>query len=458
MSEIKQKKNNTDLLHGPLLGPMLRFTFPLAASSMLQQLFNAADTAVVGRFCGSEAMAAVGSNSSVISLIIALFLGVSVGANVVIGRLIGGGHKNRISDAVHTVITVAFLSGILLLFAGFVSARSILELVGSPEDVIDLAELYLRIYFVGMPFIMLYNFGAAILRSMGDSRRPFLSLVAAGIINVVLNVILVVGFHLSVAGVAIATVISNAVSAAMIVWFLMREEEPFRLHPQRFMIEKNHLAQMLAVGVPAGVQGIVFSLSNTVIQSAVNGLGSVAMAGTAAAVTFDYICFYTVNAFNQTTMTYTSQNFAAKDFDRCKKIYRIALWGGILSCMAMNIFFVVGREFWIGLFTKDPAVMELAYSRLFHVLIFQWMVATYEIASSTMRGMNVSVLPAVLTIFGTCALRVIWVHVVFPYFGSYEALMSVYPVSWIVTGTIVTAAYFIVRNRQFREQPVHEDL
>ena len=299
------------MLNGPLAGPIILFALPLALSSMLQQLFNAADTAVVGRFASSQAMAAVGSNSSVINLVVALFVGLSVGTNVVIASLIGRGRKDAIPTAVHTAVVVALISGVLLLFVGIGIARPMLTLMNTPEDVLDLAVLYLRIYFLGMPFIMLYNFGAAILRSKGDSTRPVYALICGGVLNVLLNLLLVIVFHLHVIGVASATVTSNVVSSFLVMWFLLHEEDEFRLNPKNLQIHTRYLMQMFRIGLPAGLQGVVFSLSNTVIQSGVNSFGSSASAGSAAALNFEIIAYYIVNSFNQATVTFTSQIYAS---------------------------------------------------------------------------------------------------------------------------------------------------
>ena len=279
------------MLEGTLLDKIVLFALPLAASSILQQLFNAADLAVVGRFASAEAMAAVGSNSSVINLIISLFVGLSVGVNAVIAAQIGGGHKERISETVHTVIAVAFLAGFALIFIGFAVSRPILKLMGAPEDVMNLAILYLRIYFLAMPAILIYNYGSAILRSKGDSRRPLYALTLSGILNIILNLILVVVFKLHVIGVAAATVVSNTFGAGLILHYLMTEEEPFRLNLKKLCIRRHFLFLMMQIGLPAGLQGMVFGLSNVVIQSSVNSFGANAIAGSTAAVNFDFLSY-----------------------------------------------------------------------------------------------------------------------------------------------------------------------
>ena len=432
------------MLNGPLAGPIILFALPLALSSMLQQLFNAADTAVVGRFASSQAMAAVGSNSSVINLVVALFVGLSVGTNVVIASLIGRGRKEEIPTAVHTAVVVALISGVLLLFVGIGIARPMLTLMNTPEDVLDLAVLYLRIYFLGMPFIMLYNFGAAILRSKGDSTRPVYALICGGVLNVLLNLLLVIVFHLHVIGVASATVTSNVVSSFLVMWFLLHEEDEFRLKPKNLQIHRGYLMQMIRIGLPAGLQGVVFSLSNTVIQSGVNSFGSSASAGSAAALNFEIIAYYIVNSFNQATVTFTSQNYAAGKYDRVKKVFRLAILFTVIGAGTLDFLFIAGRHFTLSLFTTDPEVFKYAVIRFTHILAFQWMVSSYEISGSAMRGMGYSMTPTVITIFGTCVFRIFWVLTLFPRHRDFGFLLYVYPASWLITGSLVLFAYFLV--------------
>ena len=432
------------MLNGPLAGPIILFALPLALSSMLQQLFNAADTAVVGRFASSQAMAAVGSNSSVINLVVALFVGLSVGTNVVIASLIGRGRKEEIPTAVHTAVVVALISGVLLLFVGIGIARPMLTLMNTPEDVLDLAVLYLRIYFLGMPFIMLYNFGAAILRSKGDSTRPVYALICGGVLNVLLNLLLVIVFHLHVIGVASATVTSNVVSSFLVMWFLLHEEDEFRLNPKNLQIHRGYLMQMFRIGLPAGLQGVVFSLSNTVIQSGVNSFGSSASAGSAAALNFEIIAYYIVNSFNQATVTFTSQNYAAGKYDRVKKVFRLAILFTVIGAGTLDFLFIAGRHFTLSLFTTDPEVFKYAVIRFTHILAFQWMVSSYEISGSAMRGMGYSMTPTVITIFGTCVFRIFWVLTLFPRHRDFGFLLYVYPESWLITGSFVLFAYFLV--------------
>lgn len=450
----KPQSNKMDMLHGSLLDKILMFALPLAASSILQQLFNSADIAVVGRFAGSQAQAAVGSNSSVINLLINLFVGLSVGANAVIANYIGQRQKEKIRDAVHTVIVIALISGVFLLVVGIAVARPILVLMNTPANILEQAILYLQIYFIGMPFIMFYNFGSAILRSKGDTKRPLYCLIVSGIINIVLNLILVIQFSLGVAGVAIATVISNVVSSGMILLFLLKEEEPFRLYPKKLALKKAPLMHILRIGVPAGIQSVVFSLSNVCIQTAINGFGSDAVAGSTDALNFEYFAYFMVNAFSQTAVTFTSQNFGARKDDRCKKVFRLCMASSVVITGIMCAVFVLGRNSLIRIYTVDDAVIQFAMTRLLHVITFEWLVSSYEISASALRGMGYSMLPTVITIIGTCCLRLLWVYTVFVKYDSFGMLMNVYPVSWVITGTAMLTAYFVLRKKAFSAKKI----
>ena len=447
-----------DMLNGSLWDKILLFALPIAASSILQQLFNSADLAVVGRFAGSEAVAAVGSNAPVINLIINIFLGLSVGANVVIGNLLGRGNFSASRNAANTAICVAGVSGFLLIFVGFFIARPVLLMMGTPDDVIDYAVEYLRIYFGGMPFVMLYNFGSAILRSKGDTKRPLYSLILAGVINFVLNLILVIIFKLDVAGVAIATVISNVVCSILVLYFLMNEENSIRISFKELKIHRVYLIQMIKIGVPAGLQGMVFSFSNVVIQSAINSFGASAMAGSAAELNYEYYSFFVVSAFNQATVSFTSQNFGAGNVNRCKAIYRICMAFSIGISAVMVIAFVIFRAFFIGIYTVDPIAIEYGMLRMLVVESFDCLINTYEISASSLRAMGYSLLPAIETVFGVCVLRIAWIYTVFAYYRkllaplqAFGVLTAVYPVSWVITGSIVMSTYFVIRHKEFKK-------
>ncbi len=446
----KQRSNQIDMLNGSLWDKILRFAIPLAASSILQQLFNSADVAVVGRFAGSEALAAVGGNSSVVTLLINLFIGVSVGANVVIANYIGQNRRDFVQDVVHTTVTMAILSGFILLGTGIFIARPLLQLMNTPSNVLDLAVLYLRIYFLGMPFMMIYNFGSSILRSVGDTKRPLLCLIVSGIINVCLNLFLVVGCHLDVAGVAIATVTANGVSAALVLYFLTHEEGMLHLDFRKLTLKKTYLVQVVRIGVPAGVQGVVFSLSNVCIQSGINSFGSDAVAGSAAAVNFEFFVYFVTSAFSQAAVTFVSQNYGAQKFDRCRRVFRLSLAGAIVATGIMCAVFLLTRNVIIRIYTTDPDVIDFAMIRMTHVILFSWLPPTYEVTGSVLRGLGYSALPAALTVIGSCGLRILWIYTVFNWFNSFEMLVNVYPISWILTGGAVILAYFIVQRKAFR--------
>lgn len=439
-----------DMVHGSLWNKILLVALPLAASSMLQQLFNSADVAVVGRFAGSDALAAVGGNSSVINLLINLFVGLSVGANVVIANYIGQKRMDKIQEVVHTVMILAVVCGVCMMLLGIGMARLVLTWMNTPIGILDDAVLYLRIYMLGMPFIMVYNFGSAILRSIGDTRRPLICLTISGVVNVVLNIALVVGVGLEVEGVAIATVVSNIVSSGIIVLILTHEDESIRLHLNKLRINGKDLLKVLRIGGPAGIQGMVFSLSNVCIQSAINGFGPDAIAGSSAALNFEYCTYFVISAFNQTTVTFTSQNYGAREAERCKKVYRLCMLMGMGICAVVSTTFILGRHTFIQIFTNDPAVIEYAMIRMTHVMLLECLTGTYEISGAAMRGMGYSLLPTVFTILGSCGFRILWLYTVFRVFPTFDWLMNVYPATWVLTGTAMITAYLLIRRKALR--------
>ena len=435
-------KNEIDMLHGPLFMKMIMFTLPLAASSILQQLFNSVDVAVMGRFASSQALAAVGSNAPVISLLINLFMSVSMGANVIISNHIGQNDRRSIRDAISTVGLVAIVSGLLMMVVGILVARPILTMMDTPADVLDMAVTYLRIFFLGIPFFMIFDFGSAILRSMGDTRRPLYILVAAGIVNTILNLVFVIIFHMGVAGVAIATSIANAVSAALIIYLLLHEKEPYRLRPKKLYIEWKELKRMLQIGVPAGLQGMVFSVSNVLLQASINGYGSDAIAGSAAAVNFEYYCYFIIGAFNGAAISFTGQNYGAGLNHRVKRIFAICLFMGFVGCAALNWFFIWQEDFFLRLFTDSPAVIAFGKTRMHIALAWQSIAAFYEISGSVLRGMGKSIEPTLITVFGTCLLRIVWIYTIMPGWRGFDHLITVYPVSWAITAVMMLGLYF----------------
>lgn len=443
-------KDRSNMLEGSLWDKIFFFALPLAASSILQQLFNAADSAVVGRFAGSTALAAVGANSAVTSLFVNSLLGLSIGANVIIAQYIGMNNEKKVKETVHTSILFSFIGGIIIMIIGLLLANNIHMMIGTPDNVINLASVYLRIYLVGMPFISLFNFGSAVLRSIGDTKRPMYCLVVAGILNLILNLILVIIFHMSVAGVAIATVMSNVVSSLLIVYMLTKNTSLIHLNLKELRIHKQSLIQILKTGAPASLQSMVFSFSNICLQSGVNSFGSDAIAGSAAATNFEFFDYFMVNSFNQAAVTFIGQNYAAKKYDRCKKIFKICIIEGLIGILSMEALFFTGRNVFVRLYTTEPNVIQFAITRMYHCMLPHFLLCSYEITGSVMRGMGYSLLPALLTIIGSVGFRLLWLFTVFQHFHTFDMLLNVYPISWILTGALVIFAYVIVRKKAFQ--------
>ena len=446
---MKRKSNSIDILNGPLAWKLVRFAIPLALAGVLQQLFNSADAAVAGRFVGSEALAAIGGTTPVVMLLISLFTGLSVGTNVLVALRIGQGHPEKIEAAVHTSIFVALVSGVLLLVLGIAFVEPLLSMIAMPEDAFAPAILYLDIFFLGMPFSMLYNFGSAVLRSKGDTQRPLYALIVAVILNVVLNVAFVTVVPWGIAGVAIATDIANAVSAGMIVWFLMHEEDPYRLRWRRLRATKAELLIILKIGVPAGLQGVVFSLSNVVIQSGINSFGTASTAGVAAALNFEFYTYFLINAFTQAAVTFIGQNYAARQLDRCDKVFRLCLVFAIGSVLMLNAVWLGLGETALRIFTADDAAIEYGLMRWWYGMAFQFIAATYEVTAGCMRGMGWSMTPTVIIILGSCVLRIVWVLTVFQMYPEFPVLVSIYPITWAVTGIAMFITYYFVRKRAY---------
>lgn len=447
---MKDEAIKIDMLSGSLFRKIMLFAMPLIASGVLQQSFNAIDIAIIGRFSTHQALAAVGSNGPVINILINLFIGVSIGANVVISNYIGRKNNEGIRKSISTVSGIALISGIFLLFLGFFMARPILELMNTPADVIELATKYLKIYFLGMPFMMIYNFGAAIMRSMGDTKRPFYSLVIAGIANTLLNLLLVIKFGMDVEGVAIATVVANFINAAFIVYWLRRESEPFTLVVSKMRINYGEMRKMLQIGIPAGLQGMVFSVANTFIQSAINNYGSDAIAGSSAALNYEVYCYFIMTAFCQAAVAFISQNYGAGLYDRCRRIFRLCMLMSIVCCGAANIIIAFNAEFFIGIFSTNPEVIAYGTTRIHCILLLQFLASSYEISGSALRGLGYSMTPTILTIFGTCVLRLIWIYTVCSDNNNFEMLLYIYPITWIITGSAVYIAYRRISKRVFQ--------
>ena len=442
-------KTNMDMLNGPLGRKILRFAVPLAATSILQQLFNAADIAVVGQFAGDKALAAVGANTFVINMLINLFVGISVGVNVVVANSIGAQSYRAITRSVHTSVIVSFISGILLSFIGVFFARPILSAISTPADVLDLAVRYLQVYFAGIPFVMLYNFVAAILRGKGDTKRPLYVLLATGAINVLLNVLFVAGFGMSVTGVALATVIANALSAGTLFYFLLHEVGPFKLEFWKLRITPVFLGRIMRVGLPAGLQGVVFSFSNVCLQSAINSLGSATVAASATALTYEFIVYYWLNSFSHACVTFVGQNYGAKNLERCRSAVRWTILLATTSTFALSMLCCYFAKPLLSLYTSDPEIIATGSIRMYVVVGVLFINVFLDVFSGALRGMGQSLAPALTCVVGVCGIRILWVIFVFPQYRSFASLMVVYPVSWIVT-IMVLAGIYIYRVKHTR--------
>lgn len=442
-----------NMTSGPLLGKILAFSFPLMCSGVLQLLFNAADIIVVGRYAGHTALAAVGSTSSLINLLVNLFVGLSVGANVLIARSYGAGRMEAVHKGVHTAMLTALVGGIALIFVGLAASRPMLSLMGTPDDVIDQAALYLRIYFVGAPSLLVYNFGAAILRAVGDTRRPLYFLTLAGVLNVILNLVFVIVFSMGVAGVALATILSQTLSAWLIVLCLMHNTGAFQLVLQELRIDKEQFQEILRIGVPAGIQGMVFSLSNVVIQSSVNSFGSAVMAGNTAASNIEGFVYTCMNAVSQTSMSFVSQNVGAKRFARVDQVVlRCMLLSAGVGILLGNSAYLLGR--WLlGIYTPEPQVITYGLYRMSVVCTTYFLCGWMDCLACSVRGLGSSMLPMIVSILGACVLRIIWVMTLFQWERTQLCLYLSYPVSWAITAAVHLICFLILRRKIRTTQP-----
>jgi len=448
----KQKQGyQIDMINGPLAGKILLFALPLMLSSLLQLLFNAADVVVVGRFAGKEALAAVGSNGSLINLFVNLFIGLSVGTNVVIARDLGAGRTENVRKSVHTSIALSLIGGLILAVAGFALSRQMLELMSSPPDVIDLSALYLRIYFLGMPGNLLYNFGAAILRAQGDTRRPLYYLSAAGVINVILNLVFVIPFQMSVAGVALATIISQYISAILVLLTLMRENGDMHLDLKALSLDWHTVKRIMRVGLPAGLQSTLFSISNVVIQSSINSFGSAVVAGSSAAGNIEGFIYPCTNAFHQAALTFISQNYGA---GKCKRADRIAIlclsYGAFISLVLGNLIHFFGAPLASLYAPGETEVIAQAVVRLGYVAAFHFLCAFMDIMVGILRGLGHSVVPMIVSLIGSCAFRLVWIATIFQVYTTPACLYISYPISWALTALAHVVFFFIVRKHTYR--------
>ncbi len=441
----KQTKNyEMNMCEGPLAGKMLAFTIPLMFSGILQLLFNAADTIVVGRFAGKEALAAVGSTTSLINLLVNMFMGLSVGANILISRYYGARKEKDIHETVHTSITVAALAGVVLAIIGNIFAKPLLLLMGSPADVVDLAAIYVKIYFVGMPVILVYNFGAAILRAIGDTKRPLYYLLFAGVVNVGLNLIFVIQLQMSVAGVALATVISQIVSVILLLRCMCQMEGSCKLELKKLGITREKVWLLLRHGLPAGLQGSVFSFSNVLIQSSINSFGSVVMAASSASANIEGFVYTAMNSFQQTALCFTSQNLGGGKYDRISKVLRNSLLmvtvTGVLFGGGCYLF---GKQL-IGIFSPDAEVIHYGMIRLQWICLPYFLCGVMDVMVGMLRGLGYAVVPMIVSVIGACGMRIVWILTVFKQFPLLNVLFASYPFTWILTGGTHMICFYVV--------------
>lgn len=449
---LGKPRHQMDMCHGSLADKILKFAIPLMASSILQLLFNAADVIVVGRFAGKESLAAVGSTTSLINLLIALFVGLSVGTNVVVARNLGGKRHDMVSKAVHTSILMALVSGAVLAVFGAIMSHQLLVWMSSPEDVIDLSTLYLRIYFLGMPATMAYNFGAAILRAQGDTQRPLFYLIIAGVVNVVLNLISVILMGMGVAGVAMATTISQYISAGLVLMCLTHEDGPLRLNLRDMHIDRHILGQIMEIGLPAGFQGIVFSLSNVLIQSSINSFGSMVVAGNSASSNLEGFVYTAMNAFAQAAVTFTSQNIGARKYHNLDRVIRNCLLCAVVTGLVLGGGAALAGHQLLRFYSSDAAVIATGAERLRLICGFYLLCGIMDVLASSLRGLGYSVLPMVVSLVGVCALRLVWIATIFQLNRTPFMLYISYPISWALTALVHLGCLLVVRRHLRQKQ------
>lgn len=446
--EKELKKQKLDMLNGSIWNKLPVFALPIAATGILEQLFNASDIAIVGNFAQTDktvAVAAVGANSPIIGLILNLFIGIALGANVVIANTIGRDDKQTVQKAVHTSMVVSVIGGVLVAIIGELIAEPLLTVLNVPDDVLELALLYLRIYFLGMPVILLYNFEAAIFRSIGETKMPLIALTLSGILNVLLNLFFVIVLKMSVNGVATATVLANIVSAGILYIKLVKSDKYIKVEFKKLRIDGKVFAKIMQIGLPAGIQSAVFAVANIVIQGAINSLGTVVIAASSAAFNIEIIAYNVMNSFSQACTTFVGQNFGANKIDRCKKtLFLCLIEDAIASGTAILIVLITGK-FLLSIFNNNPEVIEIGYTRLVIIFIAYIFSMLYEVMSGYLRGFGFSLVPAILTTVGVCVLRIIWINTVFPANRTFVTIMTAYPVSLATTALLIFIALIIYR-------------
>ena len=449
MAGKEKKKYEIDMCNGPILKKMLVFALPLMLSSILQLLFNAADIVVVGRFAGDESLAAVGSTSSLINLLTNLFIGLSVGSNVLVARYFGAKKEEELRETVHTAMTLSLIGGVALTVIGIVGAPLILTWMQSPPEVINLSIIYMRVYFAGITATMIYNFGRSILRAIGDTKRPLYYLTVAGVVNVLLNLVFVIVFHWGVFGVGIATVISQVISAILVVRCLLREQGGIRLDLKRLGINKGKLLQIMQIGLPAGFQGMLFSLSNVVIQSSVNSFGATIVAGNSAAQNLEGFVYVGMNAFYQAAISFMGQNVGAGKYNRVNKILYSAQVCVITVGFALSMVMRLFAAPLLSLYTDSPAVVEAGTVRLSIICATYFLCGMMDVMVGALRGLGYSIAPMIVSLLGACAFRLLWIATIFQIdrFHMIETVYTSYPISWTVTFLAHVVTFLIVRRR-----------
>lgn len=446
--EKERKKQKLDMLNGSIWNKLPVFALPIAATGILEQLFNASDIAIVGNFAQTDktaAVAAVGANSPIIGLILNLFIGIALGANVVIANAIGRDDRQTVQKAVHTSMVVSVIGGVLVAIIGELIAEPLLTVLNVPDDVLELALLYLRIYFLGMPVILLYNFEAAIFRSIGETKMPLIALTLSGILNVLLNLFFVIVLKMSVNGVATATVLANVVSAGILYIKLVKSDKYIKVEFKKLRIDGKVFAKIMQIGLPAAIQSAVFAVANIVIQGAINSLGTVVIAASSAAFNIEIIAYNVMNSFSQACTTFVGQNFGANKIDRCKKtLFLCLIEDAIASGTAILIVLITGK-FLLSIFNNNPEVIEIGYTRLVIIFIAYIFSMLYEVMSGYLRGFGFSLVPAILTTVGVCVLRIIWINTIFPANRTFVTIMTAYPVSLATTAVLIFIVLIIYR-------------
>ena len=447
-----QKRYELDMTTGPFLKKIFIFAIPMVFTGLLQLLYNTADVVVVGKFAGETALAAVGSTGSLINLILNVFIGLSMGSGVMVARYIGAQDDDNIRKCTHTAMCISLCAGFFVAAVGFFFSREMLILMNAPDDVLEQATLYLKIYFLGAPGSLVYNFGASVVRATGDTKRPLVILGLTGLVNVALNLILVIVFHLDVAGVAIATIVSQYLSAICIVWRLIRLDNACKLQIRKMRFHKRALVEIIRIGLPAGVQSALFSISNVIIQSTVNSFGTVAMAGIAAGSNVDGYIFTCTNAVAQTAMNFTSQNIGAKKYENVPKVYRYCLSTAFIAAAVLSAIAFVLREPIVGMFSDEADVIAIGADRLTLILPFYFFCSLMDVTAGQVRGMGRSIEPMVISLLGACGSRLLWVFLILPLNRTLTMLYCSYPVSWALTFFAQTAFYFYAAHKLKKKQ------